>query len=148
MTSLSQTVRSTDLSNGTCAVQSPPNSDIPDGYRSFQLGTGSILPQGYRNIDKDELYDLYTRQTRVWALTGFFRNKAPETVVICVAPNNTQAGSRVPEGEWPPQGTSDTPAGQDEEDKKDDENAGIARDSQLGSWIAMAAAGTLAMFLI
>jgi len=76
---------------------------MPSGYLTWPImGLGESQGNSDRVPDDFTYYDRYVRQPRTWVIS----REGKETQVLCVAPDVLVEGSRVPEGEWPPAGTS------------------------------------------
>ena len=99
-----------EVSNATCSYPSLPGVEIPDDYIS-RATPGAFGPYkvwfNSRNVTRD--YNLQVNQAVPFAAVAAFPASEsnggsvwqPEVQIVCVTPNNTQQGSRVPESRTP-----------------------------------------------
>jgi hypothetical protein len=96
-----------NVSNATCTFPSLPGVDLPDGYINNGLG-GSYSP--YSEIgnfgNATTAYDLSVNQVVPFAVVAHLTDEESNVVhteiqFVCVTPNITQEGSRVPEDNTP-----------------------------------------------
>lgn len=99
-----------DVTQRNCSLPSPPGvEDLGDEYTTFSIG-GNMSPYlspGWNDHANDSLtYDLAVNQAIPFVIAGTFREPDSDRItlverMICITPNNTESGSRVPESKTP-----------------------------------------------
>ena len=96
-----------DVTNNTCAYTELPEVQIPERYSTFGTTVGVEASDNMNtNLDANKMYDLLTRQAIPLVLLGRFVDPDSNSVqtsveFVCITPNNTVNGSRVPEEQTP-----------------------------------------------
>lgn len=98
-----RTARPANFSGPRCSDDGVDNIDLPDGYRSYYTNGGGSIGDLGQKIDSYSEYDRHVRQSIPFLVMVQFTNQSVSNVpiLLCVAPDNLVAGSRVPEGKFP-----------------------------------------------
>jgi hypothetical protein len=79
--------------------------DLPDGYRTYLTGGGGDLEDPDTKKDSFAAYDLMVQQPIPFLLKVQLSedgSSSSESRLLCAAPRDIVAGSRVAEGKFPP----------------------------------------------
>src|SRR5690242_11623161 len=105
MLTLSIPVKPVDLDNRTCEYSSiPGNVFVPEHSRTLAImgRTSNPMKTAEQGMSDYTYYDQAVRQPVPVVVTVKRPNFQNAHAVVCVTPSNVVAGSRVPEGPWPP----------------------------------------------